>query len=646
MVVDPRFSLRVGDIDGQKSLRFLAAGDLEIDEPATALFAAGLGELGELSGAGGATVSRIASDADRTILSNGWQSWCYGGELAAGERIPSLRLLPVLDAYNKGPGPAEARGEILSYFVTWVRSGSSRIALASRGDPRSATPPVGFRWDRRGLGLRAEAYAHGARLSAGELVAEIRLFHRDGYFAAKDALRDAFRGYEHFERLAFLAEGQRPAAGAPPSAAAPSAPSFAAEGLRPGGYESWYNHYTKIDDAIISADLAAIGANDNLVNEYYLRRRKPTVFQIDDGWEVAVGQWEPDARKFPRGMKALAGEIEERGMVPGIWIAPLLATRGSAVFRDRPDWLLRDNFGRPVPAGFNPGWDGIFYCLDISLPEVEEYLAGIFQTIVEDWGYRYLKLDFLYAGFLDCGQGVSPARRGRFSRGGAAYEHYDRLMRRLTSKLLDSRCRPVAYLGCGAPLEGSFRHFPLMRIGADTKEVWDDWLLERVLRHQGRPSAYNNMTDTIGRALLDGTVFVNDPDVVFCRAKGMELTEVEKELVALVGYTLASQLMFSDDAREFGESAEEAAFTARLVALFDRLGRREFGAERVARDVYELRSRDGAIRGVANLSGSAWRGPSEDLGRAIVAHAAAGKDGVLVYEPRSISLFELPDLRN
>jgi len=37
----------------------------------------------------------------------------------------------------------------------------------------------------------------------------------------------------------------------------------------------------------------------------------------------------------------------------------------------------------------------------IPLPEVEDYLAALFDTVIEGWGYRYLKLDFLYAGFLE-----------------------------------------------------------------------------------------------------------------------------------------------------------------------------------------------------------------------------------------------------
>jgi alpha-galactosidase len=182
-------------------------------------------------------------------------------------------------------------------------------------------------------------------------------------------------------------------------------------------------------------------------------------------------------------------------------------------------------------------------------------------------------------------------------------------MRRLTSRTVDSRGRGVAWLGCGAPLEPSYRHFPLMRIGADTKEQWEDGLLKRVVRHQGRPAAYTNLTHTIGRALLDGTVFVNDPDVVFCRTRRINLTVAEKELVALVDFMLGSQLMFSDDTQDFGEGGD-AVFTARVVGLYDALAGGEYGAERIARDVYSVFSRDGRVRGIANLANAAWGTPA------------------------------------
>jgi alpha-galactosidase len=131
---------------------------------------------------------------------------------------------------------------------------------------------------------------------------------------------------------------------------------------------------------------------------------------------------------------------------------------------------------------------------------------------------------------------------------------------------------------------------------------------------------------------------VNDPDVVFCRTRRMGLSETEKELIALVDGLLASQIMFSDDTQEFGEP-EEAAFTARVVGLYDSLADREYGAERVGPDVYSIFSRDGRVRGVVNLSNRPWSASGYDPAEALVLHAARG-EGALAFEPRSMSVFE------
>jgi alpha-galactosidase len=604
-MVDPRFNLDINRQGRFAHLRFSAADELSIREPMSLLANLALGELCELAGLDRDGCASLA-EPGHAILSNGWQSWSFGGELVGRERVKRARIVTSLNIYNEHPATVCGRGELLSNFLTYFRSGEGRLFVVSRGSPASALPPISFRIGREALDLGIEAYAEGASFGRGESVAEIVVFYREGYFKAKDELRELFREYGHFERLAFLGHDGE---------------------LAPGGYESWYNHYLDIDEQIISRDIESISASPNLINEYYLSRGKPTVFQIDDGWERFVGEWQPDAAKFPRGMKVLAESIEGRGMVPGLWIAPLAVTRQAAIHRKRPEWLLRDRKGSPVLAGWNPGWGGDFHCLDLSLGEVEDYLVGLFDTIIEDWGYRYLKLDFLYAGML----------RGAHARGGAAYQHYDRVMRRITSRLSDSKGRPVAYLGCGAPLESSFRHFPLMRIGADTKEAWD-YPSAKFVRHQGRPSAYVNLSHTIGRSLLDGTVFVSDPDVMFCRTKGMGYGEREKELIALVARLLASQVMFSDDTHEY-EGGPEAEFTARIIGLFDRLSGGEYGVLRIERDVYRLFSRDGKRCGLINLSDREYVAERPCSGAAVVERAKP-RGTSLAFEPRSISVFE------
>ena len=146
---------------------------------------------------------------------------------------------------------------------------------------------------------------------------------------------------------------------------------FRALGVKPrtqrrlAGYTSWYNRYQNISEKSIENDLlGCVG-----------RLSPGDLFQIDDGWEPAVGDWlEADGKKFPKGMKAAADEIHEKGFLAGLWLAPFVAQRSSRLFREHPDWFLRKNV-RPWLAGI--GWGG-FYALDIDKPQVIEYLERVF----------------------------------------------------------------------------------------------------------------------------------------------------------------------------------------------------------------------------------------------------------------------------
>ncbi len=78
------------------------------------------------------------------------------------------------------------------------------------------------------------------------------------------------------------------------------------------------------------------------------------VLQVDDGWQVAIGDWEAN-NKFPSGMAALADKIKSTGRKAGLWLAPFIAVKSSKLFREHASWFLRDQKGKFVSAGFNWG---------------------------------------------------------------------------------------------------------------------------------------------------------------------------------------------------------------------------------------------------------------------------------------------------
>jgi alpha-galactosidase len=550
------------------------------------------------------------------------------------ETLPrKVRIIPELIKLTNREGDTPDWGWLAGHFIMYIRSGAYYLciasleggavpeagylsgsgalfppaALISKGNS-ALLPPVSYRISRGERRISAEIFCPGKIFKPGEALAEIAVFFAKGCFSLKDALRVLYKQGEIFKSADFL----RPQAD---GGGKPGGPAVRNKAALPGGYESWYNHYTNINERLILADLDALGKTENLIKILYLDRQKPAVFQIDDGWEKAVGEWEPDPARFPSGLGALAEKIEQAGYIPGLWLAPFIVTRRSRIFREKPEWLLREKnpglsrekapkgsrtsggegpAGKLVPAGFNHLWDKLYYCLDLSRHDVLDYLKTLIDRAVDEWGFRYLKLDFLYAGLFS----------GDFAEGGSPYEHYHRAAAILTGRTKTASGRPVTCLGCGAPLGPSYRHFPLSRIGTDTREEWD-WNLPRLLGHVGRPSAYLNLLDTIGRSYLDGAVYINDPDVIFLRSKNCGLSENEKELIALVNFLLGGQIMFSDD--PLGLTEGDITLTRRIAALYDTLAGDEYGAARIDRDVFRLESRSAKIWGLINLRRRPYR---------------------------------------
>lgn len=292
------------------------------------------------------------------------------------------------------------------------------------------------------------------------------------------------------------------------------------------GYTSWYNRYQNIDEKSIGRDLA--GCAGLLM--------PGDLFQIDDGWEPFVGDWlQADERKFPRGMKALAEEIHSRGFMAGLWLAPFVCQKGSKIYREHPDWLLRVN-GKPWYCGCN--WGG-FYALDIDRAEVVEYLERCFDRILNQWGFDLVKLDFLYA--------AAPVGRDFESRAG-------RMTRAL--ELLRRLCGEKLILGCGVPLMPAFGLFDYCRVSCDVGLDWDsNFIMRRTNRE--RVSTRQAIGSSLFRRQLSGRAFLNDPDVFFLRDDNIRLSPEKKHALATVNSLVGGVLLHSDDMSGYSLEAKE-----------------------------------------------------------------------------------------
>jgi alpha-galactosidase len=266
---------------------------------------------------------------------------------------------------------------------------------------------------------------------------------------------------------------------------------------------SWYSLYGWIHERIILKTLKDFG---NMPFD---------VFQLDDGWQIAYGDWEAN-KKFPSGMAALAEKISTTGRIPGIWLAPLMVSSDSQVVKNHPDWLLRDESGTPVIAGIT--WSGNPYALDSSHPAVLEFIDKLIRK-VRGWGYGYLKLDFLYLGALI----------------GKRYKDIPREVAYRSALQVIREAADDAYiLACGAPIIPSVGLCDGLRVGPDVAPYWLNKPLAVWLNNPNDISTQNAIRTSIHRLWLSSLVHV-DPDVLYFRSKHNALKTHEKQLLQDLG---------------------------------------------------------------------------------------------------------------
>ncbi len=481
----------------------------------------------------------------RALFRSGWQSWSFAGRWPAGRPDPDLvddRSRP-RHGHPRPGAPLDPPGPLVwSDWLTVLEGGpegSPWLALSfvtgreQFGDIWTA--PAGA---ESATLVRARSCADGRPVGPGETLLSETL----AILAGDD---DPWPVLE-----ALAAEtGRRAQAAGPvcPDRAGGSVtlPRRAAEVKVPTGWCTWYHHFDGISEEAVLADLARLAE---------LGRGLPLeVFQIDDGYQAGVGDWLETNDRFPHGMKWLAARIREAGLKPGLWLAPFTVRPGTRVYEDHPDWVLRDEAGEPVPGGVN--WGGTFYGLDVTHPEVEAHLRRIVRTVVRDWGYRYLKLDFLYCASL-------PGRRHdrRLTRAGA--------LRRGLEVIRDEV--PEAFiLGCGCPLQPAVGLVDAMRIGPDVAPFWTP--SPPLETDPSSPAALSSIRNVFARAFTHGRLWVNDPDCLLARDRETMLTADEVRTLATALACSGGTLVLSDRLADL--SKERLDLVRRVLPPSGRAGR-------------------------------------------------------------------------
>ncbi|RYH31353.1 hypothetical protein EON65_02920, partial [archaeon] len=225
-----------------------------------------------------------------------------------------------------------------------------------------------------------------------------------------------------------------------------TAPSLSNPYPIPSGWCSWYHFFEHINEANLISNIQHM---KSLQTTYKLCTKGFSLFQIDDGYQLHWGDWLDIKPSFnsTRSLSNIVQNIHRHGLVGGIWLAPFACDKNSNQYKEHSNWILYqggsadDNgnsagtgkvdqavsdsgdrivCGNSVTKGKSDGGVGLFgrftrllgldkiacnsancgkffYGLDLTMPSVRSHLHHVLTTVTQTWGFRYLKLDFLYA---------------------------------------------------------------------------------------------------------------------------------------------------------------------------------------------------------------------------------------------------------
>lgn len=490
------------------------------------------------------------------VFVNGFQSWTESREFDLREKIAPLRWPASAFVRQSGDYTFYRRKAAAGTFHGWTYS-YSRAADGNIVLYGSVSERPGYTLFEFDVGediLRVSRDCSGLRLRDRYTALDIVVLYGredevfDTYFReiARADRRTDREGADISAAALAAATSSRQPVGLGDSGTAPT-PFPMRRALPPAsGWSSWHGHFDRISEPIIMANLAE------------LRKRGVPLdyFVVDEGWQSGPGDWLTPSPEFPSGMKKIADAVKESGYTPGLWIAPFICGRWSGLWRHHRDWLLRDESRKPVRAGWCARWGGTFYALDIYNREFKDYLRQVFDTILGEWGFDIIKMDFLYAAGL--------LQRPDRTRGQVMSDAMNFLQELTGGKVS---------LASGVPLGPAIGKVDYCRISPGVALSWED-SLQRALGYRERVSTANAIASVLGRRHLHGRAFAAHPDAFILRTHNQRLTPAQRGTLFRLNLVLGGLALMSDNVAEY--AADELAL---YYSAFPLREKRILGAE-------------------------------------------------------------------
>ena len=175
-----------------------------------------------------------------------------------------------------------------------------------------------------------------------------------------------------------------------------TAPSIPAKGPRPFGWNSWGKLQTKInfDKAIEVSDFI----HDNLQNRGFFDADSSVVVNLDAFWDFGFK---------PEQHREFVAHCKANGQKAGIYYCPFTDWGGNpeSVVGEAPEYKMKDLYvtvdGQPVKFDGAPA-------LDPTHPATKARIKKQLEQFI-DWGYEYVKIDFMAHGAYESDNYYDPA---------------------------------------------------------------------------------------------------------------------------------------------------------------------------------------------------------------------------------------------
>jgi alpha-galactosidase len=112
---------------------------------------------------------------------------------------------------------------------------------------------------------------------------------------------------------------------------------------------------------------------------------------LDDGYQIAEGDWHLDPKKFPNGdkdMRRLVDQIHSNGLKAMIWWSPLAADPGSRILREDPDVLLYNEDWSPR---YITWWDS--WLMSPAYEGTKKHTREVLDMFLKTWDFDGIKID-------------------------------------------------------------------------------------------------------------------------------------------------------------------------------------------------------------------------------------------------------------